>query len=85
MRKDIEQKLNTIPNFLDNVLVKQLRETLFTDKLIKDSSNNTVNNLLPLNFGNYLQLRSQNLHEAIDKVAEATGKLFIYSKYYISF
>lgn len=53
--------------------MKQLRESLFTDKLIKGGSGQTANSLSPLNFGNYLQLNTQNLQEAVDKVAEATG------------
>lgn len=55
--------------------MKQLRETLFTDKLIKGPSGRSTSSLLPLNFGNYLQKQVQNLQVAIDKVAEATGEL----------
>ncbi|KAJ8925837.1 hypothetical protein NQ315_009689 [Exocentrus adspersus] len=72
-RKDVEYKLKTIPNFVDNVLVKQLTGTLFKNKLLNVDLNQPSGSVLPLNFGNYLQYNSQSLHDALDKVAEVTG------------
>ncbi|KAJ8941723.1 hypothetical protein NQ318_023319 [Aromia moschata] len=74
LKKDIEHKLSTIPNFVDNILVNNLRGLLVSDKIVASNSNESQkNSLLPLNFGNYLQTKRQTLHEVLNKVAEATG------------
>lgn len=75
-RKEIETKLGGIPNFLDQVLVKNLQDFIG----IKPKKDNTseasqwgFNKLDPAQFRNYLQVKKRDIREGLDKISEATG------------
>lgn len=74
LREDIVDKLQKIPDFLDKVLINNLREIVPINLNIQDALNNTLGKLVPLNFNNYAKLPIQNLQNALDKVADITGK-----------
>ncbi|VEN38422.1 unnamed protein product [Callosobruchus maculatus] len=76
LKSDIENKLKTIPNFLDNELVSHLRNELPINKITEFHREGRLNktlDLLPLNFGKYLETTKQSLQASLDKVAEVTA------------
>lgn len=84
LRHDIVDKLQNIPDFLDKILVNNLRGLVPIDLNLKNALGGVANstlggiaNLIPLNFQNYLQTNSKGLGDALDKVAEVTSKLVL--------
>lgn len=71
LRKDIVTKLTTIPNFLDKILVQNLRQSI---PIALNAVNSTLTNLIPLNFQTYLKFDTQSIAEALDKVVDVTSK-----------
>lgn len=71
LKEDVVKKLTTIPNFLDKVLVTNLRQSI---PIALNVINSTITNLIPLNFGNYLKLNTDTIADALDKVADVTSK-----------
>lgn len=74
-KNEIISKLTTIPNFLDQVLVKNLQSFigLKNGSLNNGITGKLLNTLDPLQFGNYLQVSKNNIQEGLGKIAEATA------------
>lgn len=77
LKEDIVNKLSTIPNFLDNVLVKHLKESIPIPNPL-NVLNDTLTKLIPLNFQEYLQLKTESITEALNKVADVTSNYMNY-------
>ncbi|CAH2001436.1 unnamed protein product [Acanthoscelides obtectus] len=76
LKNDIVDKLNKIPNYLDTELVGHLRDELPINKITEFHRQGRLNktlDLLPLNFGKYLETKKQDLQASLDKVADITA------------
>ncbi|KAG5886054.1 hypothetical protein JTB14_009503 [Gonioctena quinquepunctata] len=78
LKGDILQKLKTIPDFFDKILVNNLKQFIPLNKLNLDIPNvnelgNTLTSFLPLNFKNYLKHNADKLFESLDKIADVTN------------
>lgn len=73
-RDEIVSKVKAIPNFLNEVLVKNLQDiTIFNDNKNNTTSSSALNILDFHQFGNYLKTKTRDVYENLDKIAEATG------------
>lgn len=89
LKKNVLEKLQKIPNFLQNDLVQKLKEDIplkfkLDLKKIKEdfhkglaSIENTLSKLVPPNFSNYVKVKKGNIFEALDKVADVTSKYLV--------
>lgn len=74
-KNEIVSKLQTIPNFLDKTLIKNL-QSLTGLETNADNKSNTAqvwNILDPLQFRNYLKVPKNNIQEGVNKISEVTG------------
>lgn len=74
-RDEIVSKVNAIPNFLNDALVKNLRDFTILPDGSKDNSSSFLSALDLRQFGNYLKTKTKDTYESLDKIAEATGQL----------
>ncbi|CAH0551297.1 unnamed protein product [Brassicogethes aeneus] len=80
-KDEVLEKLKTIPNFLDKVLIKNLQGFLVRGSN-KNQTGTSKNNLFGilggvgdslLNFRNYIQVKKNDLKEGLSKISEATS------------
>ncbi|XP_056648857.1 liver carboxylesterase 1 [Diorhabda sublineata] len=100
LRKDVEKKIQTIPNFLETNFVQSLRETIpqswqleikaAKKKLEQDfkkgleNLESLVGKLIPPNFTNYMKLKTGNIFEAIEKVAQAANDALFHAPAFLT-
>lgn len=77
--EEIEKQLNTVPHYLDQVLVKKLQSlTGLGVEDTKDKSDKKGEKLWtmmdPTTFASYLQVSNNNVQEFLGKTSEAIGK-----------
>lgn len=71
-KNELISKIKTVPNFLNEVLVKNLQNFTILPK--RENSTSALNNAFDVHeFGNYLKTESRDVHENLDKISEATG------------
>ncbi|CAG9813114.1 unnamed protein product [Phaedon cochleariae] len=76
MNEDIIKKLKTVPNYIENVLVNNLKGFIpLKNHLqeVKQNAENLITGLIPLNFKNYLQHNKDNLFESLEKISDITN------------
>lgn len=56
---------------MDKVLLNNLKQSI---PLALNTLNNTLTSLIPLNFQNYLKFNTENIGEALNKVADVTSE-----------
>lgn len=71
---EIVSKVKAIPNFINEVLVNNLQGIAMLNSENKENSSSILNILDFHEFGNYLKLKTKDIYENLDKIAEATGK-----------
>ncbi|XP_074036821.1 liver carboxylesterase 1 [Leptinotarsa decemlineata] len=78
LKTDILQKLNTIPDFVDKVLVEKLRQFVplkVNMDIVKNVNDlgSSLTSLLPVSFKNYLKHNADNLLQTLDKISDVTN------------
>lgn len=77
-QSEIIEKLKGIPNFMDQVLIKNLQNCTHINDAAKNGTKQSggyFNLLNPLQFRNYLKIARNNFIQGLSKIAEATSKV----------